>query len=532
MQPKPYIFSLAAGLIASMAWMLPYAGLLIIIAFILFIHLYMESIEKKTHHSEIFTVVLPGFLLFNIIVFSWLRKASLPGAILAIMINTFMMSFVFWLSSLVGRRTGRFTGLAVLVSTWLTYEQLTMIIPIFSPWLNPGNVFGNIPALVQWYEYTGTAGGTLWIFSSAIFILITLRKFRENKTFHGPYLYLALSIIMVPIVFSLIRYFTWTDKGQEAEIVIVQPNIDPFTEKFGSIPFYDQLKKMTEMAGEKVTSQTDWIIFPETAVDDPFYETMASGNIYVALLDTFLARQKFSSLLTGFTTIRSFPSKPAARGNAALKSDKGDDWYEIYNSAMFITQSDITGFYHKSKLVPGIEGKISGLPEAINKLVPELGGTMTGYGIQDYREVFTNPSTGTTIAPVICYESVFGRFVTDFTRQGADLICIITNDGWWRYTSGYRQHLTFASLRAIENRRWVARCANTGISCFIDSRGKIIQKTSWWEEATINGRVCINNSPTFYITHGDYIYSYAVIFTIIIIVLAFIASPLRRLREI
>ncbi|MEZ4999260.1 MAG: nitrilase-related carbon-nitrogen hydrolase [Bacteroidales bacterium] len=114
---------------------------------------------------------------------------------------------------------------------------------------------------------------------------------------------------------------------------------------------------------------------------------------------------------------------------------------------------------------------------------------MTGYGVQDKREVFTNPVTATTIAPVICYESVFGRFITDFTRQGAELICIITNDGWWRNTSGYRQHLAFASLRAIENRRWVARCANTGISCFIDERGKIVEKTGWWEEAILAGNV-------------------------------------------
>ncbi|MEZ5011209.1 MAG: hypothetical protein R2744_06230 [Bacteroidales bacterium] len=85
------------------------------------------------------------------------------GAILAILINTFMMSFVFWLSSMIGRKTGRLTAYISLVAAWLTYEQLTMLIPVLSPWLNPGNVFGNTPALVQWYEYTGSAGGSLWI---------------------------------------------------------------------------------------------------------------------------------------------------------------------------------------------------------------------------------------------------------------------------------------------------------------------------------------------------------------------------------
>jgi len=69
------------------------------------------------------------------------------------------------------------------------------------------------------------------------------------------------------------------------------------------------------------------------------------------------------------------------------------------------------------------------------------------------------------IAPIICYESVFGEFVTDYVKKGAQALFIITNDGWWKNTNGYKQHLYFASLRAIETRRQVVRAANTGVSC-------------------------------------------------------------------
>mgnify|MGYP000151679582 CR=1 FL=1 len=82
---------------------------------------------------------------------------------------------------------------------------------------------------------------------------------------------------------------------------------------------------------------------------------------------------------------------------------------------------------------------------------------------------------------------------------------IITNDGWWRDTPGYRQHLSFASLRAIETRRDIARCANTGISAFINSRGEIISQTAWNEAAALKGSVSLNDRKTIFVVWGDLI---------------------------
>ena len=84
------------------------------------------------------------------------------------------------------------------------------------------------------------------------------------------------------------------------------------------------------------------------------------------------------------------------------------------------------------------------------------------------------------VAPIICYESIYGEFVAKQANQGADFLCILTNDGWWGDSPGHAQHFSFAKLRAIENRKWVARSANTGISGFIDEKGNVIQKTSYW----------------------------------------------------
>jgi apolipoprotein N-acyltransferase len=173
---------------------------------------------------------------------------------------------------------------------------------------------------------------------------------------------------------------------------------------------------------------------------------------------------------------------------------------------------------------------INWLPAGFEKIVPDLGGTGSGYGVQHKRQVFTNQVTGTVIAPVICYESVFGEFVARYVANGADIITIITNDGWWGNSQGYHQHLGFASLRAIETRRSVARAANTGISALINQRGDITGQTEWWEKDTLRGTLTKGTRSTLYVIHGDYLYRLALIYTIIISILTFIAAPIRRLR--
>ena len=109
------------------------------------------------------------------------------------------------------------------------------------------------------------------------------------------------------------------------------------------------------------------------------------------------------------------------------------------------------------------------------------------------------------VAPVICYESVYGEFLAGYIRKGAQLIFVITNDGWWGDTPGYKQHFTFSQLRAVETRRSVARSANTGTSAFINQRGEASLMTAYWEPAVIRASINANDKITFYVRYGDYI---------------------------
>ena len=121
------------------------------------------------------------------------------------------------------------------------------------------------------------------------------------------------------------------------------------------------------------------------------------------------------------------------------------------------------------------------------------------------REVFFSNDNIIKIAPVICYESIYGEYVTEYIKKGANFIFILANDAWWGNTQGHLQHASYAKLRAIETRRSIARSANTGISCFINSKGEIINKIDWDKEGVIIEDIHANDKLTFYVNFGDYI---------------------------
>jgi apolipoprotein N-acyltransferase len=173
--------------------------------------------------------------------------------------------------------------------------------------------------------------------------------------------------------------------------------------------------------------------------------------------------------------------------------------------------------YHKSKFVPGAEA----LPTYLfflNGWFDSFGAANGSYTPQDERAVFKTFNRSYAVAPAICYESIFGEFMAEYVRRGANMIAIITNDGWWGDTPGYRQHENYARLRAIETRKWVLRSANTGISCFIDPTGTIIDPQPWDKKTSIKMDIPTNSQQTFFVKHGDLISRIAILAAILIII--------------
>jgi apolipoprotein N-acyltransferase len=359
------------------------------------------------------------------------------------------------------------------------------------------------PWLIQWYAYTGTAGGGLWIWvTNGLVFLVLLRPERAKV-----YAYRIAIILIVPTLISVLIYASYKDRGaEEAEIVVLQPNIDPYSEKFANsenfIPFPEQIRRFIELSESKITDNTDFLVWPETAIDKWIQETNISRDGDIQRILQFKSRYPDIAMVTGLTSYTVYGKEKktqTARYNETI------GYYDSFNTALWVDQNATQELYHKSKLVPGVE--IMPYPFLFNfliELVFDLGGTTGGYGRQDERTVFETPG-GTGVAPSICYESIYGDFMSSYVRGGAGVIFIITNDGWWGDTPGYRQHMQYATMRAIETRRGIARSANTGISGFINQRGDIIEATDYWVQDVRRNTLKINKEITFYAAYGDYI---------------------------
>ena len=523
--------SVMGGILSGLAWTGWCSGLILLIAFVPFFiienHLYENP--KRFTHNAFFIFILPGFVIFSIISLGWMRVASITGAICVIMGLSFLMAFTTWMAHIVRLRAGNLAGFISMITFWLAYEFVSLNVNIISPWINLGNGLSKDIFFIQWYEVTGTAGGSLWILCSNLFLTLYLVNSLTKKRRNSFRLIIWLSIIIIPSAYSLYTYNTIKPSHLNgSEVVIIQPNTDPYTEKF-TLPFQDQLKKVIAMANTGITDKTEWVITPETTIDDPANLDDLAKDKYVKMIKEMIIQHPGINVVTGLVTYRLYPPVKDPPTVSARRIDASGLYYDHFNSAVQIDSGESFGIYHKSKLVPGIEMQFSNGPgRFITRILPYLGGTKWGYGLQENRICFEHTSRSMKIAPVICYESVFGKFVTEYVKKGAEALFIITNDGWWKNTNGYKQHLYFASLRAIETRRPVARSANTGVSCIIDIRGKRTEETDWWTKAVIKGEICPETRLTTYVKHGDYLLIIAVCLSAIIFFIVFIGIPIRK----
>jgi apolipoprotein N-acyltransferase len=501
---KKIILSLISGLLLVLSF--PEIGNFAFISFVALIPLLFvekEIFDKNLKSKRLFFYSYLVFFIYNIGTTWWIWNASKGGAILAFVLNSLIMSTTFQLFHITKKKMGEFIGYLSMVFYWITFEYFHYEWELSWPWLNFGNIFANHIEFVQWYSITGVLGGTLWILLTNLFLFFAIQKFffdkNSDKTSTVVYL-VSVLVIVLPILISVYQYANSSDVGIDTEVVVAQPNVDPYNEKFtGSVE--NQLDKMCDLIDQKATNNTDFILAPETALPFTFYEDEIDRIIYFHYLVNRKAFWNNASLLIGASTKRFFKNK---KSRASRKLMDGPGYEEYYNSSMMIDFHDKPKFIHKSKLVLGVEKvPFSNIFPFLEKLSINNGGASGTLGIEDYAQVFT--SKNKKIAPVVCYESIYGNYVAEQSRKGAELIFVITNDGWWGDTPGYKQHFAFSRLRAIENRKSVARSANTGISGFINQRGDVLNKSAYWNEAVLSHVIKRNKTKTFYAQNGDWI---------------------------
>lgn len=511
-----YALALGSAFLLWLAWPpVPYSSPLLFVGFVPLL-VAIENIIRGTYTRKgrkIFWISFFTGFLWNTASIYWVynsMNAYLSGYV-ALLISLIpfglaplLMAAVFRLYYQMRKKTNLIFSFVGLLSFWVGYEFLHQWWDLAFPWMTLGNGFANFHQLVQWYSYTGVFGGTMWVWTInlLLFVLIWQKKEKINVYSNTGIGLTALSLLVIPISVSLLLYSNYEEHKNPSQIVVVQPNIDPYV-KFGSMPPEAQLESLIQLSEKVAKPNTEFFIWPETAISAERgidENEFRSYPAYERILQ-FLENYKNGNVLSGIESYQLYsdPKTPTAREVSA-----GVFW-DPFNAAVLVDRSSKLQFYHKSKLVPGVEQLPFGRALSFMKpLFAHFGGSTGGYGSQPEPSVFYAQS-GIGAAPVICYESIWGNYVAEYIKQGAQFIAVVTNDGWWGDTSGKDQHLQYAKLRAIENRRWVARSANTGISAFINQRGDIVQQTAWWEPTAITQEINLNEDLTFYTRYGDII---------------------------
>jgi apolipoprotein N-acyltransferase len=424
----------------------------------------------------------------------WVWNSTPAGPVAATFFALLYIGVPFMLWFFVSKRTPKALSYTILVAIWTVGEWYYNWNQASFPWLNIGNGFAHDVWLVQWYEWTGVYGGTIWVLVTNLLIYEFLVVRRTRKWWP------VVVAVVAPVVVSLVIYFTYNEPTRAVEVTVVQPNIDPYKEKF-TISQTEQTANLLELMSE-APKDVDFIVMPETAIDENLMEgNLASSESVLEIRSLAEERYPGATVIVGATTYKLYGTTPktkTARGNA----ERG--YYDVYNTALAIDPEGKIELHHKSKLVIGVEM----MPDwwwvkYLNRLVVDLGGTSGQLGYDTVRKVFNSGETYGGAA--ICYESIYGEYFTEFVRGGAEVMFIITNDGWWGDTPGYQQHFDYARLRAIETRRAIARSANTGRSGFINTRGDVGQTLGWKERGTITAEVPLNRTTTFYVRYGDYL---------------------------
>jgi apolipoprotein N-acyltransferase len=518
------LLSLLSGVILSLGW--PERGFpgLLFLGFVplLIVEDQMIRYPERFIKFSLLFYSYPGFLLWNLLTTWWIVNSTFVGALMAIVLNSLFMAIVFQAFHWTRKKLNSpAAGYIALLSYWIAFEYLHLNWDLNWPWLNLGNGFATCYKWVQWYEYTGAMGGTVWVLVGNIMVFRLINEFKvqsskfkvqnfkfviQNWLRRAPLrsgsIFSFLWIVM-PVTFSYYIYATYEEQIHPVNFVVIQPNIDPYSEQY-TLPPAVVIGRIMALARPALDSTTNFLVAPESAIQEEMWENEIYRFTSMRMLrQAIIPYPGLNMLIGGSTYYQLAPGDPLPRW--ARKFTDTDGHYIAYNAAIMLNNRDSLQLYHKSKLTPGVEilPSFKGFKWLENFAI-DLGGTVGSLGMDSARKVYTTVNTA-RVGPAICYESIFGEFFAEFVRNGAQVMIIITNDGWWGNTAGHRQHFSFAHLRAIETRRSIARSANTGISAFINQRGDALEATAYWVPAVIKGTINANDKLTFYVKHGDYI---------------------------
>lgn len=516
MDKKSTIWILLAltALFMSVPYLIPHCGFFALFGLVPL--LCAEKIATDTRQKFFWLQYYLCFTVWNFITTFWVCNATIGGGIFAATANALQMAVVFGVFRISKKHYMGALPYIFLMCAWIAWERYYFTTAQISwPWLVFGNAFARSIRCIQWYEYTGTLGGSLWVWATNLSIFGMMSALADGRFFvkWNPIAKIASIIgtavvFIAPFIWSAVIWSRYEEKENPLDFLIVQPNFDPYT-KFESMTQAAQNQVLMDMVDEALSGgQSDEplvILAPETFTSDIITNDITGSKSWQSYL-SMLQDHRNANLMFGASSWEYIESRYAP-SYTARKTGTDGLWYESHNSALMMNCTGETSIFHKSKLVVGTE--LMPYPKFFSKVDKKLGGVMAHcIGQPEISLLNYHSEDGKTEIPLgcaVCYESIYGEYCTGYVQKGAQAMAVITNDAWWGNTPGYRQHCSYSSLRAIETRRSIARCANTGISCFIDQKGRIVEKSQWWERQTLRGSINLNDRYTWFVIHGDII---------------------------
>ncbi len=527
------LLSLASGILLGCSFPPIPFGIIATVAFVPFLFL----VERIRTYGSMFRYAYTTFFIFCLVSVYWVGGFThhkdpylmLAGGALLLwqpLFFCFPALIYFFIRRKIGLRWGIFSFPFV----WITFEWLYALGEFSFPWLTLGNTQTYSLEKIQFIEYTGVYGISLLLLIINILIFIALNpewnfSLRKKFTLIG----IATLLYVLPNFYGMMRHHAPEPSATRIKIGIVQPNTDPWEKWEGAgtlagrwrlvqsyLPIFDQLKK----------DSASIVVLPETAI---LFDIPTHTEHY-SLLKKFIDSLDIS-IVSGYVKTKYYYNNDAPAGSSLIKGT--NIFYDSYNAVICIQPNTETAqTYSKMRLVPFAE-RIPYADKVVFLIEPLRWGVgISNWGIGKDSTIFHHSATNTNFLGMICYESIFPEFVANFVNKGAEYLIFITNDSWWGNTSGARQHNQYAVLRAIENRRWVVRCANGGISSFIDPNGTMYNATTMYTQTSIAHWIEKNSTKTFYTTHGDWLARFCAIVAAIFFVFSIITVFTKKSKRI
>lgn len=475
------------------------------LSFVAFVPLLFAADNALPYKSPflVFTLqVLIALVVFYMFGYYWVIETANLGFLIAFIV-LLPYALIIACYILFKKKSSHFSAL-YFIAAWLTMELMQANLQLGSPFYNLGNNLGANVKIIQWYEFTGAAGGTLWILLVNVLLYSLIKNIRVNQKKNLQKGAILVAVLFTPIIISYFIYSNYVEKGFSKEVIVVHPSTDNRDVKY-RLNIYELMDIYLDIILPEITTQTEYVVLPETAITNAGWVKDFNRNMVFNHFNERTDSFPDLKLITGAITYEKIPNVETIKHYKKIPgirySEKYRIWYYTYNAALQIDKKQPPQIRAKDKLVPYQE--YAPYPTILPRIAP-VGIDFQFSKREDNSSVFKVANSLKTAA-FVCYEVIYSKLFYKAAKNGAQAFFVLLNEGWYESNRVPKQFLKHSLIKAVENRRSIAHSSNMGISAIINQRGDVIDKTESKEARVLKSEIKMNRKVTLVVMIGNYI---------------------------